>query len=77
MNFDKKNKLKTKNNFTIKNDRTGDITYRLFGNKRTSAMFIRYYDKKLDLAETEFERLYPEYQKEKIVMRYELQIQSD
>jgi DNA relaxase NicK len=77
MNFDKVNKLKSKNNFTIKNDYTGEITYRLFGNKQTSTEFIRYYDKKLDLADTEAERLYPDYLKEKTVMRYELQVKSD
>jgi hypothetical protein len=49
----------------------------LFGSKKNSSRFIRYYNKKLDLQETQFERLYPQYQTENEVMRYELQVKSD
>lgn len=77
LNFKKQNKLNNKNHFEIMNDQTGNLEYTLYGNKRTSPRFIRYYNKKLDLQVTDYERLYPTYLSEKEVMRYELQVKSD
>ena len=51
--------------------------YVAFWVKESSPQFIRYYDKIKDLVDSEFTRLYPEYEQYWAVMRYELQVNSD
>lgn len=77
MNFKKPNYLKAKKSWQFTNLRTGELEYLGFGAKWVSPLFLRYYDKKKDLKDSKFERLYPEYAQYDTVMRYELQVNSD
>lgn len=77
INFKKKNTLNAKKGWSIYSVRTGKIEYIGFGSKWVSPLYIRYYNKKVDLKETNYERLYPDYDEYPQIMRYELQVNSD
>ena len=77
MNFNKKNYLNAKKWWQFHNVRTWELEYLWFGSKGKSPLFLRYYNKKKDLKDSNFEWLYPEYEQYETVMRYELQVNSD
>ena len=77
INFKKKNTLNARKWGDIKNLKTWEIEYTGFGSKGVSPLYLRYYNKKRDLKDTNYEWLYPEYDQYDQVMRYELQVNSD
>lgn len=77
INFSKKNTLNAKKWGQFHNVRTWEIEYVGFWSKGVSPLYLRYYNKKRDLIDTKYERLYPEYAQYEQVMRYELQVNSD
>lgn len=77
INFKKKNTLNAKKWGQIHSVKTWEIEYLGFWSKWVSPLYLRYYNKKKDLVDSNYEWLYPEYKKFKEIMRYELQVNSD
>lgn len=77
INFKKKNTLNARKGGQIHNVKTWEIEYVGFWSRWVSPLYLRYYNKKRDLKDSNYERLYPEYDKYDQVMRYELQVNSD
>ena len=75
INFRKENSLNCRVSGIFTKD--GEVKTKYFGRKwHDTACFIRYYDKKEEMAVRGTTNLYPEYQFLPIVMRYELQVNS-
>lgn len=75
LNFRKYNSLRCRCSWVYYKDWLTKTKY--FGKRwHDSAMFIRYYDKKEEIANRNTSYLYPEYQYLPEVMRYELQVNS-
>lgn len=75
LNFRKQNSLRCRVSGVFSKD--WEVKTKYFGVKwHDSAMFIRYYDKKEEIAKRWTSMLYPEYQFLPCVMRYELQVNS-
>ena len=75
MNFRKENSLRNLKGGRI--EKKWIVQTKYFGVKsHDSAMFIRYYDKKADLLESNYSWLYPEYHFIDNVMRFELSVNS-
>lgn len=78
LNFTIKCLLKTRKNskwFAIRNMENGSFETKYFWSKKSS-VYIRYYNKKLELSEKWWQDLYPEYEQYNQVMRYEIQLKS-
>ena len=75
LNFRKENSLRCRCSWMFSKD--WEVKTKYFGVKwHDSAMFIRYYDKKEEIAIRWTDMLYPEYRFLPVVMRYELQVNS-
>lgn len=75
INFNKTNSLRCRVSWLFSKD--WEVKTKYFGKRsHDSAMFIRYYDKKEEIAVRRTSMLYPEYQFLDCVQRYELQVNS-